>query len=142
LNVVGKDGIVYAFDVDEVSIAQLKNEIVDRKLTNIEASVVDITKKLPLADESITLAFMSNVLPGLVENDAAENAFGEIARVTAHNGRLVVVEFKKQESPIGPPFPIRLNPDDVKALALMYGFSSESVQEVGPYHYAIILRKK
>lgn len=140
--VVGKDGIVYAFDADEGSITRLKKEIVDRKLTNIEASVVDITKKLPLADESISLAFMSNVLHGLVENDEAESAFEEIARVTAQNGRLAVVEFKKQESPMGPPLSIRLSPDDVETLARRYGFSSESVQEVGPYHYAIILRKK
>jgi len=140
--VVGKDGIVYAFDADEGSITRLKKEIVDRKLTNIEASVVDITKKLPLADESISLAFMSNVLHGLVENDEADGAFREIARVTAQNGRLAVVEFKKQESPMGPPLSIRLSPDDVETLARRYGFSSESVQEVGPYHYAIILRKK
>lgn len=140
--VVGKDGIVYAFDADEGSITRLKKEIVDRKLTNVEASVVDITKKLPLADESISLAFMSNVLHGLVENDEAEGAFEEIARVTAQNGRLAVVEFKKQESPMGPPLSIRLSPDDVETLARRYGFSSESVQEVGPYHYAIILRKK
>jgi len=140
--VVGKDGIVYAFDADEGSITRLKKEIVDRKLTNIEASVVDITKKLPLADESISLAFMSNVLHGLVENDEEEGAFEEIARVTAQNGRLAVVEFKKQESPMGPPLSIRLSPDDVETLARRYGFSSESVQEVGPYHYAIILRKK
>ena len=106
---VGKDGIVYAFDVDEESIAQLKSEIADRKLANIESSVVDITKKLPLADESISLAFMSNVLHGLVENDEADSTLKEIARVTAQNGRLAVVEFKKQDSPMGPPLSIRLS---------------------------------
>lgn len=140
-HVVGKDGIVYAFDADEESITRLKKEIEYRKLTNIEASVVDITKKLPLADESISLAFMSNVLHGLVENDEAEAAFGEIVRVTRQKGRLAVVEFNKQDSPMGPPLSIRLSPDDVEALARRYGLSSESVQEVGPYHYAIILRK-
>ena len=139
---VGKDGMVYAFDVDEESIAQLKSEIADRKLANIESSVVDITKKLPLADESISLAFMSNVLHGLVENDEADSTLKEIARVTAQNGRLAVVEFKKQDSPMGPPLSIRLTPEDVEALAQGYGFSKESAQEVGPYHYAIILRKK
>jgi ubiquinone/menaquinone biosynthesis C-methylase UbiE len=140
--VIGKDGIVYAFDADEESIAQLEREMAERKLTNIEASVVDITRKLPLADESINLAFMSNILHGLVENDEAEGAFGEIARVTAHNGRLAVVEFKKQESTIGPPLSIRLSPEDVEALARRYSFSTESVQEVGPHHYAMILREK
>jgi tRNA/tmRNA/rRNA uracil-C5-methylase (TrmA/RlmC/RlmD family) len=42
--IVQKDGIVYAFDVDVDSIAQLKSEIADRKLANTEASVADITK--------------------------------------------------------------------------------------------------
>jgi ubiquinone/menaquinone biosynthesis C-methylase UbiE len=125
---VGMDGLVYAFDMDEESIAQLQREIAEKNITNIKASVVDITKNLPLPDESISLAFMSNVLHGLVENDEAEGAFAEIARVTAHNGRLAVVEFKKQESPMGPPLSIRLSPDDVEALARRYGFSSESVQ--------------
>ena len=99
------------------SIAQLKSEMAERKLANIEASVVDITKKLPLADESISLAFMSNVLHGLVENDEADSTLKEIARVTAQNGRMAVVEFKKQDSPTGPPLTIRLSPDDVEALA-------------------------
>jgi ubiquinone/menaquinone biosynthesis C-methylase UbiE len=140
--VVGKDGLVYAFDVDEGSIAQLQREIAEKKITNIEASVVDITKKLPLADESISLAFMSNVLHGLVENGEADSTLNEIARVTTYNGKLAVVEFKKQESPIGPPLSIRLSAEDVETLAKGYGFSKESDQEVGQHHYAIILRKR
>jgi Methyltransferase domain len=111
------------------------------KLVNIEASVVDITKKLPLADESIRLAFMSNVLHRLVANNGTDSTLKEIARVATYNGRLAVVEFKKQESPHGPPLSIRLSPEDVEALASRYSFSRESVQEVGSYHYIIILRK-
>ena len=140
--VVGKDGLVYAFDVDEGSIAQLQREIAEKKITNIKACVVDITEKLPLEDESISLAFMSNVLHGLVENGEEDSTLNENARVTPYNGKVAVVEFKKQESPMGPPLSIRLSPEDVENLARGYGFSKESVQEVGPYHYAIILRKK
>jgi ubiquinone/menaquinone biosynthesis C-methylase UbiE len=139
---VGRDGLVHAFDVDEETIARLNSEIADNKITNIEASVVDITKKLPLADESISLAFMSNVLHGLVVDGDAEGTFKEIARVTAHNGKFAVVEFKKQDSPMGPPLSIRLSPEDVEAYARGFGFLNESVREVGPYHYAIIFRKK
>ncbi|VVB70342.1 Putative arsenite methyltransferase [uncultured archaeon] len=139
---VGKDGIVYAFDVDEESILRLQKEIAQKKLSNINASVVDISKKLPLKDESISLAFMSNVLHGLVANGDADGALMEIARVTEHNGRLAIVEFKKQESPHGPPLSIRLSPEDVEVLSAKYGFSKESIQDAGPYHYAIVLSKK
>jgi ubiquinone/menaquinone biosynthesis C-methylase UbiE len=35
----------------------------------------------------------------------ADNTFKEIARVIAQNGRLAIVEFKKEDSPHGPLFP-------------------------------------
>ena len=139
---LGKDGIVYAFDADQDSISRLHREIAEKKLANIKASVVDITKELPLPDENINLVFMSNVLHGLLANSEADSTFKEIARVTAYNGRLAVVEFKKQESPHGPPLSIRLNPEDVETLAMAYGFLKESIQEAGPYHYVILLRKR
>ena len=66
---------------------------------------------------------MSNVLHGLVANDEAEGTLKEIFGVTAHSGRLAIVEFKKQESPHGPPLSIRLSADEVEALVRGYGFS-------------------
>jgi len=139
---VGNEGLVYAFDIDRDSIVRLKKEMSERKLTNIEASVVDVSQKLPLADESVSLAFVSNVLHGLAANGDADETLKEVARVTMHSGRLAIVEFKKQESPMGPPLSIRLNPEEVEALAGGYGFSKESLLEAGPYHYTILFRKK
>ena len=140
--VVGKNGIIYALDADEDSISRLRKEMAERTITNIKASVIDISKKLPLKDESVSLAFMSNVLHGLVANGEEDNTFKEIARATAQNGRLAIVEFKKQDSPHGPPLSIRLSPEEVDTLAQGYGFSKESLQDVGPYHYAIVFRKR
>ena len=140
--IVGKDGLVYAFDVDTDSIARLKKEMAERRLTNIEASVVDVSQKLPLANESVNLVFVSNVLHGLVANGEADETLKEIARVTVQDGRLAIVEFKKQESPMGPPLSIRLSSEEVEALAGGYGFSKESTQDIGPHHYIIILKKK
>jgi ubiquinone/menaquinone biosynthesis C-methylase UbiE len=138
---IGKSGIVYAFDTDEAAIAKLRKEMVETSITNIVPSVADITKKLPLGDESINLAFMSNVLHGLVADGEEDSTFEEICRVTANNGRLAIVEFKKQESPHGPPLSIRLSPNELEALVRVYGFSKESVHEVGPYHYVIVFGK-
>ena len=100
---VGKQGMVYAYDADEKAISRLREEQTEKSITNIVPSVEDITKELPLGDEGINLAFMSNVLHGLVANSEADGTFKEISRVTANGGRLAIVEFKKQESPYGPP---------------------------------------
>jgi ubiquinone/menaquinone biosynthesis C-methylase UbiE len=139
--VVGPGGRVYAFDVDGDGIGRLQKEIAEKRLANIEARVADVSRLLPLADESVDVVFISNVLHGLVANDESESALKEVARVTRHQGKLAIVEFKKIETTMGPPLSIRLNPEEVEALAKGYCFSRVAVKEAGPYHYSIVLRK-
>ena len=140
---VGKDGLVYAFDVDEESISRLQSEIAEKKITNIKAAVVDTDrKKLPLADESISLVFMSNVLHGLVENDEADSTLNEIARVTTYEWKAGCSRIQETRVAYGSTSFIRLNPDDVEILARGYGFSKESDHKVGQYNYTLILRKR
>ncbi len=134
---VGPEGNVYAMDIDEAAIAGLKREISDKGISNIQAIVADITKKIPLPDGSVDVAFMSNVLHGLVANGEADATMSEIVRVTKKGGIFSVVEFKKAQSPMGPPLSIRLSPEDVGMLAGKYGFRKQNVSEVGPYHYNI-----
>ena len=137
--VVGLGGRVYAFDVD--GIGRLQKEIAEKKLANIEARIADVSRLLPLADESVDVVFISNVLHGLVANGEWERALKEVARVIKPHGKLAIVEFKKNETPLGPPLSIRLSPEEVEALAKGYGFSKVAVKEAGPYHYSIILEK-
>jgi len=139
---VGGGGKVYAFDLDPESIEVLSREISEKGMDNIEAKVVDISGELPLASGSVSVAFMSNVLHGLVANGEEEKALEEIARVTGKGGRFVVVEFKKEESEIGPPLAIRLSPQDVEELASGHGFRRERIQETGAHHYFMIFKKR
>jgi ubiquinone/menaquinone biosynthesis C-methylase UbiE len=139
--IVGDGGRVYAFDVDSDALGRLQKEIDEKKLANIEAKVADVSRLLPLADESVDIVFISNVLHGLVANGESETALKEVARVIKPQGKLAIVEFKKNETPMGPPLSIRLSPEDVEVLAKSYGFSKVAVEEAGPYHYSIVLRK-
>ena len=79
--VVGPGGRVYAFDVDGDGIGRLQKEIAEKKLANIEARIADVSRLLPLADESVDVVFISNVLHGLVVNGESERAMKEVARV-------------------------------------------------------------
>jgi len=139
--IVGLRGRVYAFDVDGDGIGRLQKEIAEKKLANIEARIADVSRLLPLADESVDVVFISNVLHGLVANGEWERALKEVARVIKPHGKLAIVEFKKNETPMGPPLSIRLSPEEVEMLAKSYGFSKVAVKEAGPYHYNIILGK-
>ena len=139
--VVGLGGRVYAFDVDGDGIGRLQKEIAEKKLANIEARIADVSRLLPLADESVDVVFISNVLHGLVANGESEGALKEVARVIKPHGKLAIVEFKKNETPLGPPLSIRLSQEEVEALAKGYGFSKVAFKEAGPYHCSIILEK-
>ena len=110
-----------------------QKEIAEKKLANIETRIADVSRLLPLADESVEVVFISNVLHGLVANGEWERALKEVARVIKPHGKLAIVEFKKNETPLGPPLSIRLSPEEVEMLAKGYGFSKVAVKEAGPY---------
>ena len=80
LDKVGSDGKVFAVDVYPDSIDIVKNEIKKRNIKNIEAIVADITKKLPLNENSIDLALMANVLHGFVDGGEVDQVMSNIVK--------------------------------------------------------------
>ena len=139
--IVGDEGKVYAVDVWEESINAFKEKIESENIKNIEASVADITQKIPVDDESIDILYMGNVLHGFVENNEVESVKKEIQSENKQGGLFAVDEFKKQESTHGPPLHVRITPEEVEEIVKNYGFASNKAEEVGTYHYAIILTK-
>jgi ubiquinone/menaquinone biosynthesis C-methylase UbiE len=140
---IGLDmGMVYALDVDEDAINALKKVIREKEIPNIDTIVADASNKMPLFDESIDITFMSNILHGFVANGQADRVMEEVTRVTRHGGRLVVIEFKKQESPTGPPLSIRLSPEDLDRLTGKYGFRRILEGDVGPYSYLAMFQRE
>jgi ubiquinone/menaquinone biosynthesis C-methylase UbiE len=140
--IVGEKGKVYAVDVWEESINAFKEKIESDNIKNIEASVANITQKIPVDDESIDILYMGNVLHGFVENNEVESVMKEIQRVIKQGGSFAVVEFKKEESTHGPPLHVRITPEEVEEIVKNYGFIVKEVEDVGTYHYAIISAKK
>ena len=140
--IVGEEGKVYAVDVWEESINAFKEKIESENIKNIEADVADITRKIPVDDDSIDILYMGNVLHGFVENNEVESVMKEIQRVIKQGGSFAVVEFKKEESTHGPPLHVRITPEDVEKIVKNYGFIVKEVEDVGTYHYAIISAKK
>lgn len=141
-SIVGDNGKVHAVDVYPESIEKVKEEISKKGIENMEAIVVDLTSKIPVDDDSIDLCVMANVLHGFVENDEVREVMAEISRVIKPDGVFAVVEFKKIEGPPGPPFKVRVNPQDVEDMVSRYGFEVAETAEVGKYHYLVKTFKK
>lgn len=140
--IVGEEGKVYAVDIWEESMNNLKKEIEKETIQNIETIIADITKEIPVEDEIIDICYMGNVLHGFVENDEVESVMKEVSRIIKPDGIFAVVEFKKIENTPGPPMHVKMTPDEVKEIVQNYQFEVKEAAEVGTYHYSVISIKK
>ena len=136
-SIVGDKGSVYALDVYPESIETVKKEIKTRNLGNMEAILADITKIIPLNTEIIDVVLMANVLHGFVAEREVEEVMNNISRVLKPGGVFAVVEFRKIEGNIGPPYDVKVSPEDVFNILLEHGFDISDTQLVGKYHYIV-----
>ncbi len=126
--IAGETAKIYALDPDVVSIDALKAKTVG---TNIEPFVGDITKKTKLAASSIDLIYLSTVVHGFSKTQI-KGFLKEVKRLLKPNGRLAIVEIKKEETPFGPPLEIRFSPDELRrAIDLI----PTRLIDVGKYFY-------
>jgi len=136
-NLVGDQGKIYALDVYPKSIETVKKEIEDKKLDNTHAILADISKNIPLDLDSIDIVLMANVLHGFVADEEVEKVMSNIVEVLKPGGVLAVVEFRKLDGIKGPPFNIRISPEEVSIILKDYGFEITDKHEIGEYHYIV-----
>lgn len=128
-------GRVHAFDLWEEGITKLRLKAGSLRLENIEATVCDVSKNIPLGDHSVDICLMATVLHDLVEDGSHDSTMKEIIRVLKPAGKLAVVEFKKMPGPPGPPEKVRLSPVELDQVLLPYGFHRRQLLELGTVTY-------
>ncbi len=141
-SIVGEKGKVYAVDIYEESMDILKKEIESKNIENITPIIADISKKIPIKNETVDICYMANVLHGFVQNNDTEKVMSEVKRILKPEGTFAVIEFKKIENTPGPPMNVRIAPKLIKEIVESHYLNFKSVEEVGDYHYAVIAVKK
>jgi ubiquinone/menaquinone biosynthesis C-methylase UbiE len=134
VKLTGKTGMVYALDPDAASIDLLKTETLD---INIEAFVGDITKETRLTASSIDLIYLSTVIHGFSETEM-KGFLKEIKRLLKPNGKLAIIEIKKEDTPFGPPLGIRFSPEELRNII---DLNPTQLIDVGEYFYMQIFEK-
>jgi len=128
----GKTGKVFA--LDPVVIDILKTETKD---TIIEPFIGDITAETKMERSSIDLIYLSTVVHGF-SPDQMEGFIEEVKRLMKPEGRLAIVEIKKEKTPVGPPLGIRFSPEELKKAI---NLTPTSLMDVGQYFYMQIFAK-
>jgi ubiquinone/menaquinone biosynthesis C-methylase UbiE len=138
--IIGDDGKIYSVDLWKEGIDTLQREAAVRQLRQIQATVADVGRHIPLADHSVDVCLMATVLHDLIQDKTEKGALREVARIVRPDGVLAVVEFKKIEGPPGPPLSIRLSPQELESVVSPYGFRPTTTMELGSCTYLSIFR--
>lgn len=133
--IVGDKGHVDAVDLSPKMLEDLQAKIAKRHARNVSA-VRSTEDRVPLPDASVDLAFLACVLHEL----DGPGTLLEARRILRPQGRLGVVDWKKEDMEFGPPKEHRLDMAEAKAVLADAGFSPVRTFEAGPYHYGIAAR--
>lgn len=135
---VGKDGVVYATDIQPAMIALLEKAVVKAKLANVKPIVGAVDDpKLPAA--AIDMALMVDVYHELSQPQLMLRRIHDSLKP---GGRLVLLEYKKED----PSIPIRpehkMSVAEAKLELEAEGFTLSRVDDGLPWQHVLIFTKK
>lgn len=137
---IGRDGMVYAFDVQEEALSAVKSRASAMDIDNIETARInlEIEKSTALTGGLVDLVIISNMLFQVENKEAvAREAF----RILKLGGKVMVIEWDVSSALAGPPREVRINKKDM--IDLFEGEKLEFAKEfpAGESHYGLIFSK-
>jgi ubiquinone/menaquinone biosynthesis C-methylase UbiE len=133
---VGENGKVYALDANPSLIAGLKARAAGEGLNNLYLTAGRAEESL-ICERCADIVFFGLALHDFQDpSKVLENA-GKMVKPT---GKLVNLDWKKEPMELGPPLSIRFDVATAANLIMAAGFTIETTEDSGPYHYLIIAR--
>ena len=127
---------VYGIDVQKEMLEFLEQKIRSQNIGNIEL-LLSKDNKIPLEDQSLDLLINVNTLHEFRDKNKIAK---EMQRVIKSDGRVVIIDFKKEDSGFGPPLAIRVSEDQAKQLFEERGFACVKSSEL-LYHYLMVFHR-
>ncbi len=136
---VGNQGVVYAVDVQQSKL-EATNSIANQfGYKNVRITLADLTKPLLQIPEAVAnLVVIGNILHEIPDRtQLLKNAY----RVMVSGGSLLVVEWKKELTPFGPPLAKRIDQQMLEVLLMQAGLQKVKELDTDGYHYAVLYKK-
>ncbi len=134
---VGPFGLVYATDVQDVMLEDLKKRANARGLHNVEV-VRGAFDNPMLPENSCDLVFFSSVYKE-IENRV--DYMRKVRRVLKPGGRVAIIEYRPGATVVGPPPEMRLSSERVKGELAASGFTLGKEHDFLPREYFLIFFK-
>jgi len=137
---IGKNGVVYAVDIIKTSLEGIERKAKQEVKNNIKTIWSDIEKfkATKIDSESLDVALLINTL------FQSKNRLGiirESVRMIKKGGKLLVVDWDKSPSPLGPAQEKRVNVENLKKLCEKFGLKVVNEFDAGNNHYGVLFTK-
>ncbi len=123
-------GKVYACDISDVMISWMKENL-PPELGERVSPVKMEESSVPLPEGIADVVYMINLHHELEE---PEKVISEARRLLKNGGKLMIIDWKKEETPEGPPLSIRVSDDEIALQMTRGGFSGIELHRVLEFH--------
>jgi ubiquinone/menaquinone biosynthesis C-methylase UbiE len=132
---VGGAGQVLAVDLQQEMLDLLRQKLESPQTPKNISLHTGSASDLPLADNSVNVAFYANIWHEL---DDANSAFGEAARIAVTGGSIAILDWRRdKESPPGPPQEHRIPAETVVNFLQTKGCRRVACYNIGDYNYMV-----
>lgn len=137
---VGSSGKIYALDVQEYALDNVRAKAKINGLSNIETirANLEVLGSSGLPNESQDLVLLANIL---FQSSKKTEIIREAKRVLKTGGRLIVIDWEKGNGKFGPPDDSKMNSLGMSDLIQKDGLSFQRKIWAGQFHFGFIFKK-
>lgn len=138
--IVGDRGQVWSVDILDEALGNLASKARLESRNNIRTQQCDLDtpESCDIPELSCDLVIVGKILTQMKN---PQNLAQEAYRILKTGGKILVIEWKKESSVLGPPLDQRISHEEVKKLLTAQAFKFAGEIETDPYHYGLIFEK-
>ena len=133
-----KKGKVYACDISDELLAWM-NDNFPAESKGIVIPLKMAESSVPLPDNTADLVYMINLHHELEE---PLRILEESRRLLKKGGKLMIIDWKREKTPEGPPLEIRVPEETIEDQMVASGFANIKKHAVLPYHNFLVCEKR
>ena len=134
---VGAEGKVFALDISEEMLIEVKNRTAVEEIKNLQLLKVE-ENQFSLACGSTTFVFLAFVLHEVPE---LKEYLRQVIGILKNGGRVAIIEWQKQDTPMGPPVKHRLAQEDLINLLGELGLQGIQKIDLSDCFYGLLAEK-
>ncbi|KNZ40437.1 class I SAM-dependent methyltransferase [Acetobacterium bakii] len=134
---VNGENQVFALDISEEMLAEVKQRMADAGLSNI-ITIKTEEYDLKIPDASVTYALIVNVLHEIKDQN---RMIDEIHRILKPNGQIAIIEWIKADMEMGPPCDGRIGKEELIHLLTSKNFEYVNSTEFATVFYGVVFRR-